>query len=97
MAKVVDITEKLAFDENPILKVKGEELEVNSDAETVLLIMGLVGEGNSPKAVNEMCQLIFTEESKKKLGELKLKFNDYVTVVESAISLVVGDDEEEGE
>ena len=41
MAKVVDITEKLSFDENPKIKIKGHEFEVNSDAKTMLEIMGL--------------------------------------------------------
>lgn len=39
--KIVDITEKLNFDENPVLKVKDVTIEVNSDAATVLKIMGL--------------------------------------------------------
>ena len=36
--KIVDITEKLNFDENPVLKVKDVTIEVNSDAATVLKI-----------------------------------------------------------
>lgn len=35
MAKIVDISEKLSFDENPILKIGDLEVEVNSDAETM--------------------------------------------------------------
>ena len=47
MSKVVDITDKLSFDTNPVLKVKNESFEVQSDAETVLKIMGLFnGEKN---------------------------------------------------
>ena len=34
--KIVDITEKLSFDENPVLKIKDVTVEVNSDAATVL-------------------------------------------------------------
>ena len=45
MGKVVDITEKLGFEENPKLKVKDVELEVNADAKTVLQIMGIIGNG----------------------------------------------------
>ena len=41
MAKVVDITDKLSFDENPKIKIKGVEYEVNADARTMLEIMGL--------------------------------------------------------
>ena len=42
MAKKIDITEKLSFEENPRLVVKGKELEVNADAATVLEIMGIL-------------------------------------------------------
>ena len=35
MSKVIDITEKLSYEENPRLTIKGEEIEVNADAETV--------------------------------------------------------------
>lgn len=42
--KIIDITEKLSFEENPILVIKGKELEVNTDAETVLKLMGIIGD-----------------------------------------------------
>lgn len=42
MAKIVDITDKLSFDENPKLVIKGKELEVNADAPTMLKVMGLL-------------------------------------------------------
>ena len=42
MAKRVDITEKLSFDENPCLVIKGKELEVNTDAPTMLKVMGIM-------------------------------------------------------
>ena len=42
MAKIVDITEKLSFEGNPRLKIKGRELEVNADAPTMLKVMGLM-------------------------------------------------------
>ena len=44
MAKVIDITEKLDFDTNPKIAIKGKEIEVNADAETVLKIMGEFGD-----------------------------------------------------
>ena len=49
--KIVDITEKLNFDKNPVLKVKDVTIEVNSDAATVLKIMGLFSKGTSAKEV----------------------------------------------
>ena len=49
MSKVVDITDKLEFEENPKLVVKGKELEVNADATTVLKIMGILGDSENVK------------------------------------------------
>ena len=40
MARKVDITDKLSFEENPSLVIKGEVLEVNADAPTMLKVMG---------------------------------------------------------
>ena len=40
MARKVDITDKLTFDGNPFLVIKGKELEVNADAPTMLKVMG---------------------------------------------------------
>lgn len=99
MAKVVDITEKLAFDENPKLKIKDKELEVNADAETVLRIMGVLSTpaGDTPKAVMEMYELIFGEEERKTISELRLQFEDFQTVVFAAVNLITGNDEEQGE
>ena len=42
MARKVDITDKLCFEENPSLVIKGEVLEVNADAPTMLKVMGLM-------------------------------------------------------
>lgn len=99
MGKVVDITEKLGFEENPKLKVKDVELEVNTDAKTVLQIMGIIGNGEdvTPDQILEMCELIFTEDAKEKLDGLQLNFDDYQTVVGCAINLVTGEEEPVGE
>ena len=99
MAKVIDITEKLAFDTNPKLVIKEKEYEVNADAETVLKVMGILGgpEGNSPKAIVDMYDLIFAEKERKAITKLKLQFSDFKKVVEAAINLIVDDEENQGE
>lgn len=93
MGKVVDITDKLSFDENPKLKIKNVEVEVNSEAPTMLKLMQIVGDGDNVSANDlvKMYELIFSEESRKKLDELKLPFTDFQTLVMSAMSLVTGD------
>ncbi|QBE98899.1 hypothetical protein PMF13cell1_04468 [Blautia producta] len=95
MAKIVDITDKLEFDENPKLIIKDKELEVNADASTVLKIMGILGDGNNvqPDDVVKMYELIFSEADRKKIDKMKLQFADFQTLVFSAISLITGEEE----
>jgi len=92
MAKIIDITEKLDFEEPPKLKVKDVELAVNDDASTMLQIMQLLddGEGISPADIVAMYELVFPEKERKKLDKLKLNFRNFQQVVNAAISLVTG-------
>lgn len=96
MAKKVDITEKLNFDTNPVLVIKETEIEVNTDAETVLKIMGILSENESesPKVILEMYDLIFSTDAKNALGKLKLSFTDLTTVVKVALNLITGEEDE---
>ena len=69
MARVVDITDKLSFDENPTLVVKGKKLEVNADAPTLLKVMSLLG--NKEPGIDEILEaynLIFSEKAKKEIN-----------------------------
>lgn len=97
MAKIVDITEKLDFDSNPIIKIKDTEVEVNADAETVLRIMGVLGGDVTPKAVVEMYELIFGEEERKAIAGFKLQYKDFEKLVMEAVNLIIGNSEKEGE
>lgn len=98
MGKIIDITEKLSFDTNPSIVIKGIEYEVNADAETVLQIMGILSnEGEGPGSTLKMYELIFSEKERNKIQELKLQFKDFEKVVESAINLITGSEEKEGE
>ena len=93
MARKVDITEKLTFDGNPCIVIKGKELEINADAPTVLKIMSMT-EGGGAKEVLGMYELIFPEKSRKELDKFKLPFRDLVTVVQEAISVITGAEED---
>ncbi|MCR5703848.1 MAG: hypothetical protein K6G85_04425 [Eubacterium sp.] len=99
MSKIIDITDKLAFDENPVIKIRDVELEINTEAENMIKIMALTSETPGAKEIVEMCRLVFTEESVEKLKALQLKFNDYVDVVMTAIGVASGsyDESESGE
>lgn len=98
MAKVVDITDKLSFDENPALVIKGKQLEVNADAPTMLKIMNLMtAEGVEMEQIGEAYELVFPEKSRKEIDKLKLSINDWTTVVMEAMNLILGDDKSGGE
>lgn len=98
MAKVIDITDKLTFDGNPSLMIKGKKLEVNADAPTMLKVMNFMTAGDVKiNQINEAYELIFPEKSRKEIEKLKLNFEDWTTVVEAAMDLVVGEENSQGE
>lgn len=100
MARVVDITEKLSFESNPELVIKGKHLEVNADAPTLLKVMGLM-EKESPSIddINTAFEMLFPEKARKEVEKLGLKVPDWMILVQEAITLVTGADagESQGE
>lgn len=98
MAKTVDITDKLSFDENPFLVIKGKKLEVNADAPTMLKVMGLMGKGDpGPDEIMQAYNMVFTDKAQKEIEKLKVSFKDLMIIIESAVDLIVGEDSEPGE
>ncbi len=95
MAKKVDITEKLSFDGNPSLVIKGKELEVHADAATALKVMDALSSNPGPKQGVAMYKLLFPDESRKAIDKMHLNFQDFKTVVKGAITLITGEDGEE--
>lgn len=93
MAKIVDITEKLAFDENPVLVVRGKKLEVQADAENLLVMMGLFNNESNQEAAIKAYKLLFTEKDRKKLADMKLSFKDLMVVIQEAITLATGEED----
>jgi len=92
MAKVIDITEKLTFEGNPSLVIKGKKLEVNADAPTMLKVMGLMSTDEPGMAeILKAYDMMFPEKSQKEIEKLKLNFNDLVVVIKEGINLITGD------
>lgn len=89
--KRVDITEKLSFGENPVLVIKGLELEVKSDAPTVLKVMELMSNDTDIAAIAQACKILFTDEANKNIEKLNINMNDLIIVVQEAIKLIVGE------
>lgn len=95
MARKVDITEKLSFDEGAYLVIRGKELKVNDDASTVLKAMGVMSNDVGAEQVVNMYNLIFGEEERKEIDSMKLNFRDFKKVVESAVDLITGNSEDD--
>ena len=94
MSKVIDITDKLSFDENPVIKIKGTEIEINADAPTVLKIMGLFNNKSETEATIEAAELLFEKKGMDALNKMKLSIKDFAKVVEIAMSMANGEDSE---
>ena len=101
MSKIIDITDKLNFEEKPIIKVKDVEIKANNDAVTMLKVIALFdndGKGMSVKNVLDIYNLLFNEENQQKIESLKLNFEDFSTLVVNAAQAVINNGEEvEGE
>lgn len=99
MAKKIDITEKLSFEGNPSLVIEGREIEVNADAPTMLKVMALMSGGNpGAQDILNAYDMIFPKASKEKLDKIKLGFKDLVIVIQEAVQLISGaEDDSPGE
>ena len=97
MARKVDITEKLSFEGNPSLVIKGKAIEVNADAPTMLKVMNLMS-NDDPGAqdIMDAYDMIFSRKSKTELEKLKLDFKDLIIVVQEAVQLISGVEEPAG-
>ncbi|MCB7320777.1 hypothetical protein [Lacrimispora sp. 210928-DFI.3.58] len=95
MGKRVDITDKLSFEGNPVLVIKGRELEVNADAPTMLKAMGLLSSDDPGMSeILEAYGMLFSQSAKDEIeNKLKLTFKDLVIVVQEAIQLIAGEEE----
>ena len=93
MAKCIDITEKLSFDKNPALIIKGRKFIVNADAGTMLEIMGLFKEGSSDtEATVAAYEKLFSEKDRNEIKKMRLPFKD----LQTAMELIQGE-EDQGE
>lgn len=92
---IIDITEKLKFDEDPVVVVKGVKLTVNSEAVNVLNLLALSKEMEAdPSKIDEAVKLLFADKDLKKLKDLKLKIKDFMVLVREGMKVAMGTEEE---
>lgn len=92
MAMVYDITSKLKFNEDPVLKINDIELTVRSDADVLLQIIDIMQAKGEMEGAKQCISLLFSEEDREKLSALHLKMEDFMEVVKAAVSIALGED-----
>ena len=98
MSKLIDITDKLNFEEKPSVRVKNVELEINNDAVSMLKVAALFEDGNGKsKDVIEMYHLLFDESEREKIEKLKLNMHDFNALISESAKIATGDLTDEGE
>lgn len=98
MSKLIDITDKLNFEEKPIVKVKETELVINNDAVSMLKVAAIFEDGNGKsKDVTEMYHLLFDESEREKIEKLKLNMHDFNALISESAKIATGDLTDEGE
>lgn len=99
MSKKINITDKLEFNENPVIIIKDVELEINADAKTMLQIMGAFDAETEIKAALKSAKLLFSESGMKKLEKMGLSIKDFMTVIQTSMDIALGKEsgEEPGE
>ena len=96
MSKIIDITNKLNFDERPKLVIKGTEIEVNNDAISFIKAIALFDSENdiSSSDILSALELLFDEENREKIAKLHLSFVDLSTLIRTATELIADEDSE---
>ena len=93
--KVIDITEKLNFEEKPKIKIRDVEITVNNSAVVMLKIMPKLNKDKiSPNDVIDVIEKLVSSEDMAKLEALDLSFGNFMTFVESAVELIAGKNDE---
>lgn len=103
MSRIIDITDKLNFEEKPSIQIKDAVVAVNNDAPTMLEVMAILEDGNekkrmSPRDISRLYELLFGEEQRRQIQALKLDIADFtVMIMETATAAANRYEETEGE
>ena len=95
MGKVVNLTEKLELDSNPLIRIQDKEFEVKADARTVLEVLGLFEGKKDVEASMGAYEKLFSKEDRKEMDQMHLSFSDLMTVIKEAVMLATGTSEED--
>lgn len=93
--KKYDVTDKLSFEVNPIVVLKGEEFEIQADAKNIIeMITKAEGEDDFTGLLIAY-EHLFSERDRKKIDKVKMNGKDFGTFVRACIALAIGRDPDE--
>lgn len=93
MSKIIDITNKLNFEEKPCIQIKGTVLAVNNDAPSMMKVMAILEDGTGKASdVRQLVDLLFDAPEQEKLNALRLTFPDYSKAIMRAAEIAAGGD-----
>lgn len=100
MSKLIDISDKLNYEEKPKIKVKDIEVSANNDAITVLKVVSIIEDGDKMNLsdILKIYDMLFDEENQKKIDSLKLDMKDFTTFIMETVKILSNNNQEnEGE
>ncbi len=97
MSKLIDITDKLNFEEKPSVRVKNVDLAINNDAVSMLKVAALFEDGNGKsKRCYRNVSSSFDESEREKIEKLKLNMHDFNALISESAKIATGDLTDEG-
>lgn len=97
MARNVDLTGKIGIGGRPTITCGDVVLTVNDGAANLLRVLKMLQDDPSVENVMDAAGFLFDDESKKALDGMALSFDDYATVIQTAVDLIMGDAEGKAE
>ncbi len=95
MARTVDLTQRLTNAGKPTIRIGDITVKVDNSAKTMLKALAAIGDdldGISPTVMVDIYKLLFSKADRAKIDALDLNFEDWSTLVETALDLVSGED-----
>ena len=97
MSKIVDITDKFTFDENPKVVIKDVEIELNANAADLFKVLAIIQNGDtSPESVNVLVETLFPSKKEyEKVRKLNLPPNMFLKFLFECAHIAFGSDKDE--
>lgn len=86
------LTDKLKFNDDPQIEIKGKVITVKSDAETVLKLLDVLQSAGEIEGTKSAMDILLSDKDKKVVKSLNLKMADYMKLAEVVVELALGND-----